>query len=326
VPGVENLCRLFFELSNEDRLRILHQIDKEAMNVTNLSSTLDLTTQESSRHLSRLIEVGLTTKDANGLHRVSPLGKLVLRQLPGLDFVSKHADYFTAHSLDRLPPEFISRLGNLSDATYINDIMTGFYAVEKMIREAEEYIWQINDQYLMSTMPLVREALDRGVKIWQIEAKHIVPPPELDDDYFRSKDVQAFNRARTNGLLEERVLERPEIYLHMSEKEVAALAFPTQDGKFDYLGFTSKDEQAHKWCRDMFHFYWERAAIRTRVVEELYVWLKDRPKVIFALKRIAEGEEVEDEKESIPELENAGLARKGKLTILGQILYRRLED
>ena len=322
---MENLCKLLFELSNQDRLRILRQIGKEAMNVTNLSKALDLTTQESSRHLSRLNEVGLTVKDVNGFHHVSPLGKLVLKQLPGLEFVSKHTDYFTTHSLDRLPLEFVSRLGDLSDATYIDDIMTGFYAAEKMIREAEEYIWQINDQYLMSTMPLVREALDRGVKIWQIEAKHIVPPPELDDDYFRGKDVQAFNRARTNGLLEERVLERLEIYLHMSEKEVAALAFPTQGGKFDYLGFTSKDEQAHKWCRDVFHYYWERAAVRTRVAEELYVWLKDTPKAIFALKAVAEGKEVLDGKELISELERMGLTSQGKLTILGQIAYRKLE-
>ena len=34
---MENLYDLLFELLNEDRLRILYQLNKEAMNVTNLS-------------------------------------------------------------------------------------------------------------------------------------------------------------------------------------------------------------------------------------------------------------------------------------------------
>ena len=50
---MENLCDLLFEVSNKDRLRILLQLDEEAMNVTRLSRELGLTTQESSRHLAR---------------------------------------------------------------------------------------------------------------------------------------------------------------------------------------------------------------------------------------------------------------------------------
>jgi predicted transcriptional regulator len=45
----------------------------------------------------------------------------------------------------------------------------------------------------------------------------------------------------------------------MSEKEVAILSFPTLHGKFDYLGFTSKDDETRKWCNDLFMYYWERA-------------------------------------------------------------------
>ncbi|NIO36894.1 ArsR family transcriptional regulator, partial [Candidatus Bathyarchaeota archaeon] len=55
---LENLCDLLFELSNEDRLRILYQLEKEAMNISDLSKTLELSTQESSRNLSRLSGIG----------------------------------------------------------------------------------------------------------------------------------------------------------------------------------------------------------------------------------------------------------------------------
>jgi len=262
---LENLCDLLFELSNEDRLRILHQLNKKAMNVTNLSKALGLTTQESSRHLSRLGEVGLTKKDVNGLHHISPYGKLILKQLPGLKFTSQHRDYFTTHSLEHLPIEFVNRLGALADSTYTDDIMVAFHNTETMIQEAKEYIWVITDQYIMSTIPLFSKAFERRVKVKTIDPKRWVPPPKLKEG-IRAEDAQAVWQARTTGFIKEKMLERLDIYLYMSEKEVATLAFPTLDGRFDYLGFTSTDERMHKWCSDLFQHYWERAEIKKEFV------------------------------------------------------------
>ncbi len=44
----------------------------------------------------------------------------------------------------------------------------------------------------------------------------------------------------------------------MSEKEVALLSFPAVNGGYDYLGFTSTDPAALRWCRDVFEYYWAR--------------------------------------------------------------------
>ncbi len=55
---MENLCDLLFEVSNEDRLRILLRLDEDAMNVTRLSRGLGLITQEFNRNLARLGGVG----------------------------------------------------------------------------------------------------------------------------------------------------------------------------------------------------------------------------------------------------------------------------
>ena len=264
---MENLCDLLFELSNEDRLRILHQLDKKAMNVTNLSKALGLTTQESSRHISRLGDVGLTQKDVDGSHHISPYGKLILKQLPGLEFTSQYRDYFTTHSLERLPPEFVSRIGELADSTYTGDVMAVFHNVETGMQEAEEHIWAIVDQYLMSTVPLARDALEREVKMKTIEPEDWVAPSE----FYRIRvnaERQWTSQARKTGLLEDRVSERVEVFLYMSEKEVSALAFPTLDGKFDHLGFSATDERAHKWCRDLFQYYWEKAEPRREIIFE----------------------------------------------------------
>jgi len=257
VSGMESLYDLFFELSIEDRLRILLQLDKEAMNVTQLSKELGLKAQECSRHVTRLGKVGLTQKDVDGLHRLTSYGELVLKLLPGYKFISKHRDYFRSHSLATLPHEFVGRVGELTNSRYTNDVMVAISNIEAMMREAEEYIWIIHDQFLMSAYPLASEAVERGVKFRTIDPKVYRPPLELRGEV-SAEDEQVLSRALTTGLIKMGMLERFDIYLWMSEKEVAVVAFPTLDGKFDYLGFTSTDERAHKWCSDLFEFYWGR--------------------------------------------------------------------
>ncbi len=323
---LENLCALLFELSNEDRLRILNQLNKKAMNVTNLSKTLDLTIQESSRHISRLQEAGLTQKDIEGLHSLTPYGKVVLTQLQGLEFTSQHKNYFTSHSLEHLPVEFIYRIGELTNSTHIDGISVSVYRVEKIIREAEEHILAVTDEYLLNAALLMQEAIERGVKVKNIEARDWVPSTQIADEFYAVVGQESGEHARTSGLLEERVLERLDIYLYMSEKEVAAIAFPLPDGRFDYLGFAATDKRSHKWCRDLFQYYWDRARDRNSVVRELYRWVKKRPNAINAIKKIAAGEKLENQKELISELESRALTRQGKLTILGRYVHLRLQQ
>lgn len=264
----------------------------------------------------------MTEKDFKGLLYVSPYGRLVLKQLLGLKFTSRHKNYFATHSLVRLPREFVLRIGDLAASSYVGDISAAFHSVDKMIQEAEEYVWSITDQHLVSTYPLLRDALERGVKVKEIEAKDWVVHPKLTQEWY-AKDAmrQAFLRARTSGLLEERVLERLDVYLYMSEKDVAAAAFPLPDGGFDHLGFTATDQRSHKWCKDLFHYYWDRARNRARMVEELCNWIRKKPEAIRVLMNIAEGGEAVGREELVSELEKMSLIKRGKLTVMGQFVY-----
>ncbi|MBC8223278.1 DUF1724 domain-containing protein [Candidatus Bathyarchaeota archaeon] len=73
------------------------------------------------------------------------------------------------------------------------------------------------------------------------------------------EDQKTLSQAMEDGRLINRKMEQFDVFLWMSEKEVAILSFPTLDGKFDYLGFTSKDDRALEWCFDLFRYYWESA-------------------------------------------------------------------
>ena len=129
--------------------------------------------------------------------------------------------------------------------------------------------------------------------------------------------------ARTTGIVEERMLNQLNVYLCMSEKEVAVVAFPLVDKRFDYLGFTSTNERAHAWCQDLFKYYWDQAYPRLKLAEELYWWVKQRPRMIYALKQVAAGEPLNDT-DLISELEQRYLMNDGKLTILGEHVSKRL--
>jgi predicted transcriptional regulator len=253
---MEQLCSLLFEVSNEDRLRILLQLDQEGMTITRLSEELDMTTQESSRHVARLTKVGLTEKKVDGFQHLTAYGKLVLTHLPALQFISKHRDYFTSHSLTHLPIEFKSRVGELADSTYTDDVLVFFHNVAMTIQRAEEHIWLILDQFIMSHVAYAKDAIERHVNMKTIEPREWIAPVEFYR--IREKDEEWVAPARQKGLLQNKTLEKIEIYLFITEKE-AAFAFPVLDGSFDHRGFISKNKQVIKWCRDMFNYYWERA-------------------------------------------------------------------
>lgn len=250
---MERICNLFFELSNEDRISILRILSESPLNLTNLSKELGVTNQECSRHLSRLMEAKIVEKTPDGLHQISPYGELIIRTNRGQSFIVEHRDYFNTHTLSALPEEFVGRIGELSRSEYVDDVMVVFQNIERMFREAEEKAMRITDHYLALGVPASLAAAERGVRF------RIITPEDIEYPLDFEEKTAPFQRLMQEGCFTPREEERTDIFLAMSEKEVAAISFPNRDGRFDYLGFTSKDGAALRWCEDLFEHYWERA-------------------------------------------------------------------
>jgi hypothetical protein len=200
--------------------------------------------------------------------------------------------------------------------------MVVFTHIENVIQEAREYLWVITDQYLPSNIPLHLAAYERGVTERDIELRNWIIPQRIQES-IPEEHAQGLDRARASGILEERTVTQLDIHLFMSEQEVAVVAFPFTDGRFDYLGFTSTDDQAHAWCRDIFQYYWEHASPRLQLADELFWWVKKSPNLIRILTQIATGETV-DHNEATAELEQQCLIKDGQLTLLGNNVYQRL--
>ena len=258
---MEDLHNLLFELAGEDRLDILFELKNKPLRMSDLSKKLDFTVQETSRNLLRLVDAKLITKEADGCFSLTPFGEETLALLKGFDFLSRHREYFLTHTLGTLPKEFQNSLASLSESQLVDDVMVAFANVESMIRKAKEYVWILSNQVLVSTLPYLEEALKRGAEFKLIRPTNVVPPKDALERMYDP----IFLKALQTGKFENRHLEKIDVLICLSENEVAALGFPTAQGKLDYQGFHATDQSSFKWTKALFSHYWSTA---TRVEPE----------------------------------------------------------
>lgn len=249
------------------------------MRITDLTNKLDLTTPEVRRHISRLREASLVKRDLEGFYCLTPLGETTLLLLKEFDFMSRHSDYFMSHSLTYLPQEFVKRIGELEKCEHTDSVMDFLHFIEKGIKEAEEYVWLQVDQYPLTALASIYEAINRGVQIRILEDKGGADGPFLD---LGSPEVSQLARTRHTPMVEQRALERVIVYQYISEKG-CALAFPTVEGGFDYKGFKARDEKSTAWCEELFQRYWERAELRvytspTEYIRQVRTAILDEPR------------------------------------------------
>jgi len=140
--------------------------------------------------------------------------------------------------------------------------------MERVFREAEEYHQYISPFRAISHNSLkhVVEKLDEGLKIRNIEEiSYRVPETAIANT--PEEDRFGLERHWKKGNMQLRYIEKIDVRINMSEKEVSIFTLPDLDGKVDMFGFASDDPLFHKWCADLFNYYWEKG--KTKTVFEL---------------------------------------------------------
>jgi predicted transcriptional regulator len=124
----------------------------------------------------------------------------------------------------------------------------------------------MHDQYILNTLPILKERLEKGVTFRTFEPQTREPRRSLDPmrhHYVTEDDELFFMKVWESGQVSTRFSDDIEAFLYVSEKE-AVIAFPLSDGGFDYLGFYSKEPSVRKFCCDLFESYWEKGVPLTR--------------------------------------------------------------
>ena len=265
---------LLFEMSNENRYRILLIIKEEKKRITDLTRQTNLTTTEVRRHVTRLSEVGLIQRDIEGYYRVTPYGETCVFLLQEIDFLSTNKEYFKAHNPQLVPTQFLKQIGKLRNATKISNPVEYFRLTQNLLKEANTHVWIIVDQFPMNLLTSLVETIDRGVKIKIIEPRERVLEPDLDA--LTSEESQAYNRTRSTPLYEQRMNDDIPIQLYLSESN-SIISFPRSDAAYDYTGITSTDESALNWCNDLFDHVWAQSSVRALVpTVSASIWSKTR--------------------------------------------------
>jgi len=134
--------------------------------------------------------------------------------------------------------------------------MVIFHRIEQAFRDAEEYVWRMTDRYILTAIPGMEDALQRGVEFRLIEPRDIVIPPEFNNGPILREALRS--RQFLNN-----VIDQVNVFMAVSEKEVAGICFPGADGRMDYRGFVSDDPGVHRWTTALYEYYWMRSERKT---------------------------------------------------------------
>ncbi len=248
---MEGFQDLLFELSSDERYSILLLLHEKPSTITEISKSRGLTTQEVSRHTSRLSNTSLIRKETNGTFSITPYGQAVMKLVVEFQFLAKHREYFTEHTVTQLPLEFVERLGELNASSYKNTI-DFLHNVNNMIKEAKEFVWLQVDQYPVTAIEPIREALGRKIRFKVIEPKGTFRQ-ELELE--TPEEAQALAGTRRLPLGQQRTVDKIDVFIAITDSR-CAFAFPNRNGEFDYTGFISNGDGPRTWCRELFEKTW----------------------------------------------------------------------
>ncbi len=136
------------------------------------------------------------------------------------------------HTLSHLPHAFFCRIGDLVSCTYTDDVMLTFYEAEKMMDEAEKFLWLLSDQHLVSAVPHMKNTLEKGASL------RVLLPADLTypEGYFEQKAVKDYivveTQAKREGRLEERWIDRVDTAIGVSDTVSGRIFFPMLEGGF----------------------------------------------------------------------------------------------
>ena len=235
MENQEGIEKLFFELASESRLSILRKLMEKDWKMNEVARKLDLTTTETFRQLQRLSEGLLVQKQPEGTYAITEYGRLMLQLSASLEFVFKHKEYFAKHDVSQLPSQFLSRIGELSQANLMMGMVESTLKSSTLIGEAKRFMWAVSPEPVPQAFDAISKQISKGAEYRILSPQ---PPIKLPN-------------------LENRTFSEPPAIMVVTEKE-AVVCFRLIGGKVDYAGFFGKDPAFLNWAKDLFLHYWNK--------------------------------------------------------------------
>ena len=236
------LDKLFFELASESRLGILFELQTKNLKMQEVAQKLSLTHTEVFRQLQRLSEALLIQKKPEGTYAITQNGKLLLELSRSFEFVSRFRQSLLSRDLERIPYQFINRLGELSQAKLSMDTNEMINNAEQLILGAEKYLWLIGQRPLSSLNQKVDEVSQKGVQVKLL---------------FDENSRKFYDNIPEKRNFEKRVVPTIPAIMLINEKMAGINILPT-DKRGDSMVLYGSDPKLLKWADDLFLYFWEQ--------------------------------------------------------------------
>ena len=239
-----SLDELLFELSNDERLEILATLNDSKLNVTSISKKLGHRIQQTSRHLSRLGNVGLVEKNVDGNFMLTEYGRLIMSFVQVLDFISNHREYFSNRKVQEIPLNIISTIRSLAPSRLASNPNEFLGFIGKNIKKSSNYIHLQIDQYPYNAIDELISSSKRGVQIRILQTSNILGP----------EIAFPFNTNVSSSPVKLRKTSQDDTYLYVSDAG-CAICFKV-GSEHDYRGFISENQDSIDWCNSLFEYNW----------------------------------------------------------------------
>ena len=239
------LAEVLFNLASDDRLTLLSKIDASRQRLRDLSSIINATPQECSRHISRLMDSGLIKKNEDGFYETTTLGRALLDLFPSYEFLLSNRRYFMTHDLRFLPRSFLGRIGELSRGVYVNHFSEVLELIKKVIATGRDHVWLLSDKPMVVGHSIGPTFFSRDIPVKLI-----------------GQDIDKMILEETRSSLphsEIALLPSVKVAIALNEA-LAGVCFPDAAGKIDFgEGFAGTDSKFLGWCSDLFEHYWSKS-------------------------------------------------------------------
>jgi len=237
--------QLMFELSHPIRYEIMKCLEEQPLRLTKIGEQVDANNPEVSRHLDRLKNADLVGKGSDGRYFLTDIGVILLILLPSFSFVAHHPEFIKKNDLTRIPPCFISRLGELVNGEQEVGLLNAVHHSFKIIRESEERLFIITNETNADYQKEIFGKIKAGIHIRTIiDTSFKFPTPRI-----------SIPEEITKRIL--RVYDQIPVVMIGNEKE-AGVSFPIGEGKFNFFPRYSTDPAFIQWCNDLFEYLWIR--------------------------------------------------------------------
>ena len=250
------LDSLFMELAGDTRRSMLKILGSGDEKLSKIAETLGITIQDAHRNSTRLLKCGLINKKSDNLFSLTSLGSTVIQHLDSFEFLSKNNRFFQTHSVSKLPPKFIRRIGDLTNSRYVSGMGPVLETLKRIANDSEQFIKIISTQYPLDTARVIVEKANKNISIWYIFDHHTTVPQKEREELLKNV---SWRKHLSEGLVKRKMTEKIHVCLTSSEKE-AMVFFPDLEGNNDMIsGLVSSDPVCLDWCEDYFEHIWKQA-------------------------------------------------------------------